>query len=197
MMIYENKKTGDRVKVEASSLALNDVEVTFISSEKHEVGSTVFYKISTFRRWWKLVEEVQEEADNDIKEDIIDTESELTDEEYAKIGLEIAEQAKKKAESHKLVPMPGIEKLEVYKDEVELESVITKLQDAGFTVNIVKGLSKTISIKTVGQLAISKNGFRLKANLNFEFTSETSYETTKNYNKVMCDTLEDVLKIIQ
>ena len=133
----------------------------------------------------------------EVVETVIDTESELSDEEYAKIGLEIAEQAKKKAESHKLVPMPGIEKLEVYKNEVELESVITKLQNAGFAVNIVKGLSKTISIKTVGQLAISKNGFRLKANLNFKFTSETSYETTKNYNKVMCDTLEDVLKIIQ
>lgn len=169
--------------------------VEFITGDR--TGKTTSFSASTIKRWWKLVKEVQEELDNDIKEDINYTESELTDEEYARIGLEIAEQSKKKVSSHKLVPMPGIEKLKELKNEVELESVITKLREAGFTVNVVKGLSKTLSIKTVGQLAISKNGFRLKANLNFEFTSDTSYETTKNYNKVMCQTLEDVLKIIQ
>lgn len=107
MMIYENKRNGDRVNVEASSLALGEVEATYISSNKHEVGESTFIKIGTFKRWWSLVEELIEEADNDIKEDIVDTESELTDEEYAKIGLEIAEQTKKKI---KKVKTPKIDR---------------------------------------------------------------------------------------
>ena len=194
MKVFLSKKDNE-TKFELIQERDGKCEVRFLNGSKK--GETTTYTSGTIKRWWKLVKEVQEESDNDIKEDINYTESELTDEEYARIGLEIAEQAKKKVSSHKLVPMPGIEKLKELKNEVELESVITKLREAGFTVNVVKGLSKTLSIKTVGQLAISKNGFRLKANLNFEFTSDTSYETTKNYNKVMCQTLEDVLKIIQ
>nr|DAR86764.1 MAG TPA: hypothetical protein [Caudoviricetes sp.] len=196
MKIYVSRKDETvKVKLVEYNERFKTYMVEFITGDR--TGKTTSFSASTIKRWWKLVKEVQEELDNDIKEDINYTESELTDEEYARIGLEIAEQSKKKVSSHKLVPMPGIEKLKELKNEVELESVITKLREAGFTVNVVKGLSKTLSIKTVGQLAISKNGFRLKANLNFEFTSDTSYETTKNYNKVMCQTLEDVLKIIQ
>ena len=196
MKIYVSRKDKTvKVKLVEYNERFKTYMVEFITGDR--TGKTTSFSASTIKRWWKLVEEVQEESDNDIKEDINYTEPELTDEEYARIGLEIAEQSKKKVSSHKLVPMPGIEKSKELKNEVELESVITKLREAGFTVNVVKGLSKTLSIKTVGQLAISKNGFRLKANLNFKFTSDTSYETTKNYNKVMCQTLEDVLKIIQ
>lgn len=99
MLIYENKRNNDKVQVESSSLKFGEVEVTYISSAKHQVGDTQFIKIGTFKRWWNLVEEVQEEADNDIKEDIIDAEIELN------VNME------------NLVPMPGIEKLEVLKKE--------------------------------------------------------------------------------
>lgn len=51
---------------------------------------------------------------------------ELSNEEYAEIGKEIAEQAKLKVENHKLVPMPGIEKLEELKNEITDRQVKTK-----------------------------------------------------------------------
>lgn len=44
----------------------------------------------------------------------------------AEVGKEIAEQAKLKAEDHKLVPMPGIEKLEELKNEITDHPVKTK-----------------------------------------------------------------------
>lgn len=193
MKIYVSRRDENvTAKLEEAYTNEQTVMLEYLTGDK--VGKTTSITHSTLKRWWKAVEveEVKEE-DTYLEEELIYT----VEDAKAFNKLSKVEKIELSTEEHKLVPMPGIEKLEVYKNEVELESVITKLQDAGFTVNIVKGLSKTISIKTVGQLAISKNGFRLKANLNFEFTSETSYETTKNYNKVMCDTLEDVLKIIQ
>lgn len=186
MKIYVSRRDENvTAKLDESYSNEQTVILDYLTGPK--TGKNICITMSTLKRWWKETEI------EDTTEDI--------DETDANLELLAEGDSKKQAETvvkeHELVPMPGIEKLEELKNEVELESVITKLQGAGFTVNIVKGLSKTISIKTVGQLAISKNGFRLKANLNFEFTSETSYETTKNYNKVMCDTLEDVLKIIQ
>ena len=193
MKIYVSRRDENvTAKLDEAYTNKQTVMLEYLTGDK--VGKTTSITHSTLKRWWKAVEveEVKEE-DTYLEEELIYT----VEDAKAFNKLSKVEKIELSTEEHELVPMPGIEKLEVYKNEVELESVITKLQDAGFTVNIVKGLSKTISIKTVGQLAISKNGFRLKANLNFEFTSETSYETTKNYNKVMCDTLEDVLKIIQ
>ena len=186
MKIYVSRRDENvTAKLDEAYTNKQTVMLEYLTGDK--VGKTTSITHCTLKRWWKVVEV------EDTVEDINETDTNI---ESSTDG-DSKEQEETVIDEHKLVPMPGIEKLEELKNEVELESVITKLQDAGFTVNIVKGLSKTISIKTVGQLAISKNGFRLKANLNFEFTSETSYETTKNYNKVMCDTLEDVLKIIQ
>lgn len=187
MKVYVSKRDENvTAKIIQEDEKFKTVIIEYLTGDKSGQNNSI--TTSTLKRWWKETEiEVENISQNDVTakkpETIFDTESGLTDEDYANIGLEIAEQAKQK--SKKL------------KDSIELDPVVTKLQKAGFTVNIVKGLPKTISIRTVGQLAISKNGYRLKANLNFEFTSETSYERTKNYNKVVCNTLDDVLKIIQ
>lgn len=186
--IFEDRKNSERkVVVTDYKISGNDIEVVtikFLDGCGKKAGTVEDKFLKSFKKSWKEADEVIEET------------------------VEHAEQVEES--EHKLVPMTGIEKStdlkteyskeqvkEVVKAEIELDSVIKKLQEAGFIVNIVKGLPKTISIKKVGQLAISKNGFRLKANLKFEFTTETSYEPTKNYNKVMCATLEDVLRIIQ
>lgn len=186
--IFEDRKNSARkVVIKDYRVSTNDIEVVtieFLDGCGKKAGTVENKFLKSFKKSWK-------ESDEVIEETVVHAEQ-----------VEESE--------HKLVPMTGIEKStdlkteyskeqvkEVVKAEVELDSVIKKLQEAGFIINIVKGLPKTISIKTVGQLAISKNGFRLKANLNFEFTTETSYEPTKSYNKVMCNTLEDVLRIIQ
>ena len=185
MKVYVSKRDENvTAKIIQEDEKFKTVIIEYLTGDK--AGQNNSITTSTLKRWWKVTElsdDVVEEFTVKEQKTVTDTESELTDEEYAKIGLEIAEQAKQKSTKNK--------------NPLELESVVAKLQKTGFTVNIVKGLPKTISIKTVGQLAISKNGFRLKANLNFKFTTETSYEPTKNYNKVVCNTLEDVLKIIQ
>lgn len=90
-----------------------------------------------------------------------------------------------------------IEKETISKNKEDFVQVLNKLKDAGFTVSIVKGLHKTISIKTIGQLAVSKNRYRLKANLSYKFNVDVPYVLTKSYKKVLCNTLEDVLQIIK
>lgn len=90
-----------------------------------------------------------------------------------------------------------IAKETISENKEDLIQVLNKLKDAGFTVSIVKGLHKTISIKTIGQLALSKNRYRLKANLAYKFNVDVPYVLTKSYKKVICNTLEDVLQIIK
>ena len=85
----------------------------------------------------------------------------------------------------------------ISENKEDLMQVLNKLKDAGFTVSIVKGLYKTISIKTIGQLALSKDKYRLKANLNYKFNMDVPYVLTRSYKKVICNTLEDVLQIIK
>lgn len=173
MKIYVSKRNENvTAKIIKEDEKFKTVVIEYLTGDK--AGQNNSITTSTLKRWWK-----ENEEDGLVQ----DTESELTDEQYAQIGLEIAEQDNQKSKEHK--------------DSPELESVVDKLHEAGFTVNIVKGLPKTISIKNVGQLALSKNCYRLKANLKFEFKTETSYELKKTYKKVVFDNLEDVIKVIK
>ena len=90
-----------------------------------------------------------------------------------------------------------IAKETISEDKKDLIQILNRLKDAGFNVSIVKGLHKTISIKTVGQLALSKDKYRLKANLTYKFNMDVPYVLTKSYKKVICNTLDDVLQIIK
>ena len=90
-----------------------------------------------------------------------------------------------------------IAKETIPKEKEDLIQILNRLKDAGFNVSIVKGLHKTISIKAVGQLALSKDKYRLKANLTYKFNMDVPYVLTKSYKKVICNTLDDVLQIIK
>ena len=90
-----------------------------------------------------------------------------------------------------------ITKETISEDNEDLIQILNRLKDAGFNVSIVKGLYKTISIKTVGQLALSRDKYRLKANLTYKFNMDVPYVLTKSYKKVICNTLDDVLQIIK
>ena len=90
-----------------------------------------------------------------------------------------------------------ISKETISKEKENLIQTLNRLKDAGFNVSIVKGLHKTISIKTVGQLALSKDKYRLKANHTYKFNMDVPYVLTKSYKKVICNTLDDVLQIIK
>lgn len=198
MKVYVSKRNENvTAKIIKEDEKFKTVVIEYLTGDK--AGQNNSITTSTLKRWWKEteIEEVEEKipfpAEPVNHEDVgmkmeeaglvQDTESELTDEQYAQIESEIAEQDKQKSKEHK--------------DSPELESVVDKLHEEGFTVNIVKGLPKTISIKNVGQLALSKNCYRLKANLKFEFKTETSYELKKTYKKVVFDNLEDVIKVIK
>ena len=70
----------------------------------------------------------------EVVETVIDTESELSDEEYAKIGLEIAEQAKEKARNNK-------------EDKTSITFDLNILRDRGLEFNINSRGSIIVKLK--------------------------------------------------
>ena len=80
----------------------------------------------------------------EVVETVIDTESELSDEEYAKIGLEIAEQAKEKARKNKEDKTPITFDLNILSDrglEFNINSrgsIIVKLKPANIEICVKK-----------------------------------------------------------
>lgn len=66
-----------------------------------ENGKTKAYSSTTLKDKRRFIPVEDEEKLTELKQEVIDSEKDLTDEEYAQIGKEIAEQAKEKAEAHK------------------------------------------------------------------------------------------------
>lgn len=107
-----------------------------------ENGKTRAYQSATLKDKRKFTP-VEESGDEYVKEvmqqkkdlgiecpkiESFEVVEELSDEQYAQIGKEIAEQAKAKAKDHKLVPMPGIERLEDLKNEITNDYAKSKVR---------------------------------------------------------------------
>lgn len=91
MLIKEADKLGVKV-------ACNKNRTQLKESKQNVVDRILAFEASHIEE----VNEVEEDVTVDeVVETVVDNESGLTDEEYAKIGLEIAEQAKEKARKHK------------------------------------------------------------------------------------------------
>lgn len=93
--ILKKAKTGEQIEV------ININDVTKVAMVRLEDGKTRPYSMNTLKdkRQWIPVE--QEEVNSDPAPIEEDEEENLTDEDYAAIGKEIAEQAKEKAEGVK------------------------------------------------------------------------------------------------
>lgn len=128
--IYESKRTeGVKVKVIKFEEKFKTVIIEYLTGDKTGTSSSI--TTATLKRWWKEIEVINETdealellAGGDSKEqaESVIAEKELTDEEYAKIGLEIAEQTKKKTEEHK--KSKKISNIDRSKEILELEAFI-------------------------------------------------------------------------
>ena len=102
-MTVEHRRTGRQA--ELVSKDDTKVKVRYLDESIPEDKRDFEMTVSTYKRWWKPFEEepgtaLANEIANDFEAEE-DKEQNLTDEEYAQIGKEIAEQAKEKAELQK------------------------------------------------------------------------------------------------
>lgn len=107
MMTREDKlysMKGDMLIKEADKLGVK-IDANKERTKLREAKSKVVERILAFEasqiKEVEVIDIEENETIDEVVETIVDNESELTDEEYAKIGLEIAEQAKEKARKHK------------------------------------------------------------------------------------------------
>ena len=115
MLIKEADKLGVKV-------ACNKNRTQLKESKQNVIDRILAFEASHIEE----VNEVEEDVTVDeVVETVSDGESELTDEEYAKIELEIAEQAKEKARKHR-----ECKKVEFVGDKPTDDSIIDKLSTA-------------------------------------------------------------------
>lgn len=126
MMTREDKlysMKGDMLIKEADKLGVK-VACNKNRAQLKESKQNVIDRILAFEA--SQIKEVEEDVTVDeVVETVSDGESELTDEEYAKIELEIAEQAKEKARKHR-----ECKKVEFVGDKPTDDSIIDKLSTA-------------------------------------------------------------------
>ena len=122
MMTREDKlysMKGDMLIKEADKLGVK-VACNKNRTQLKESKQNVVERILAFE-----ASQVNEVEENVTVKTVVDSETELTDEEYAKIGLEIAEQAKEKARKHR-----ECKKVEFVGDKPTDDSIIDKLSTA-------------------------------------------------------------------
>lgn len=102
--IFEDRKNNTRkVVIKDYQVSANDIEVVtieFLDGCGKKAGTVEDKFLKSFKKSWKETEEVIEEVVEEpeqAEEVVVDTEENLSDEDYAKIGVEIAEQANKKS----------------------------------------------------------------------------------------------------
>ena len=139
--IFEDRKNSNRkVVVKDYQVSANDIEVVtieFLDGCGKKAGTVEDKFLKSFKKSWKETEEV---IDDDITdeviekavdetekaEEVVDTEENLSDEDYAKIGVEIAEQAKKKSNNSKKNIVSKDERANVVREYLKSRYVIYK-----------------------------------------------------------------------
>jgi hypothetical protein len=103
-MKYENRKNG-----RIATVIREDTKYAAMELQYDDDGKMQRIAMSTLKRWWKKVEETEQESvkepvqeqETEIAKDevetVIDKETNLTDNDYKEIGKEIVEQAKEKS----------------------------------------------------------------------------------------------------
>lgn len=124
----------------------------------------------------ELKKEYSHEEDvtvDEVVETVVDNESELTDEEYAKIGLEIAEQAKEKTRKHR-----ECKKVEFVGDKPTDDSVIDKLSTANINFKKYDNKSDFSILDEIGKakarVFIQNKKMRIQTKSLNEFASKLS-----------------------
>lgn len=139
--IFEDRKNSARkVVIKDYQVSTNDIEVVtieFLDGCGKKAGTVENKFLKSFKKSWKeteeviddditdeVIEEVEEEPEQ--VEEVAETEKNLTDEDYAKIGVEIAEQAKKKSNNSKKNIVSKDERANVVREYLKSRSVVYK-----------------------------------------------------------------------
>lgn len=178
MLIKEADKLGvkvacnkNRTQLKESKQNVIDRILAFEASQIKEVEEdvTVEHKLVPMLGIEKL-EELKKEYSHEedvivdkVVETVVDNESELTDEEYAKIGLEIAEQAKEKARKHKNNKVDNSDKL--YELELLLNNLDSKYYES------VKCYKIKAEGKTIAEVYPQKKGIRVYVHKDYDISN--------------------------
>ena len=203
--IYESKRTeGVKVKVIKFEEKFKTVIIEYLTGDKTGTSSSI--TTATLKRWWEEIEVINETdealellAGGDSKEqaESVIAEKELTDEEYAKIGLEIAEQAKKKTEEHK--KSKKISNIDRSKEILELDAFIGNTYNNKYYES-VKCYKIIKNEKTVAEIYPRKKEIEVRVkSIKDNFDSDVRYKDGYKYYlpvHYFLDYTSDYIKLI-
>ncbi len=194
MLIQEADKLGVKV-------ACNKTRTQLKESKQNVIDRILAFEASQIEE----VNEVEEDvAVDEVIETVVDNESELTDEEYAKIGLEIAEQAKEKSRKHR-----ECKKVEFVGDKPTDDSIIDRLENANINYKKYDNRSDFSILdengKAKARVFIQNKKMRIQTKSLNEFASKlsdviTGYKHTLSnviFVKYTDTCLDTMLKIIE
>ena len=139
--------------------------------------------MKSFKKSWKETDEVNEEVVEDVieeveeepehVEEVVDTEKNLTDEDYAKIGLEIAEQAKQKTKKKR-----NYKKVEFVGEKPTDEEIISALNMSNISYKKYDNKSDFVILdetgKATARVFIQNKKMRIQTKTLNEFASKLS-----------------------
>ena len=195
-MTVEHRRTGRQA--ELVSKDDTKVKVRYLDEAIPEDKRDFEMTVSTYKRWWKPFEEepgtaLANEIANDFEAEE-QKEKELTDDQYAEIGKEIAEQAKQKAECTVIV-------LDNTKSVLELLNTYKQLTIKTYDAN--SAMKNYVIIKN-GNRAVMELVFCKKwVNVRVKEAklSDVPHKTLKNYYlpaEIKCDYVDihDTIKTL-
>lgn len=147
--IFEDRKNSARkIVIKDYQVSTNNIEVVtieFLDGCGKKAGTTENKFLKSFKKSWKETEEVIEEVVEEpeqVEEVVVDTEENLSDEDYAKIGVEIAEQAKQKAKKKSI------------NVESKIDEVSSAVMSFGLDIKTYSGRLNNLNIKKDGKNAL-------------------------------------------
>lgn len=170
MRIYVSRRDENvTAKLDEAYSNEHTVMLEYLTGDKK--GKTTSITHSTLKRWWKAVEvkdtvEEIDETDTNL-ELLVSSDSkeqaETLVEEYAKIGLEIAEQAKEKARKHKNNKVDNSDKL--YELELLLNNLDSKYYES------VRCYKIKAEGKTIAEVYPQKKGIRVYVHKDYDISN--------------------------
>lgn len=173
MTVYENKRNG----IKANYLGVKEAPNGSIMHLLHycETNEEKVIIDSTFKRWWKKIE-VAEEPEQ--VEEVVDNEENLSDEAYAKIGVEISEQAKEKLKKSKKQKKSRVDRS---KELLEIDSFIGNNYDNKYYES-VKCYKITKEGKTVAEVYPRRKHIEVRVKtIKEDFDSDIVYKDGYKY----------------
>lgn len=185
--IFEDRKNSNRkVIIKDYQVSTNNIEVVtieFLDGCGKKAGTVEDKFLKSFKKSWKetdevteeVVEEVIEEVEEEPEhvEEVVDTEKNLTDEDYAKIGVEIAEHAKQKTKKKR-----NYKKVEFVEEKPTDEEIISALNMSNISYKKYDNKSDFVILdetgKATARVFIQNKKMRIQTKTLNEFASKLS-----------------------